>query len=72
MQRDKMYNNWVVDKISLNVLPMLLNSLTKDGFAIWQVINLDGTNFLVIAQKTSPEITWLIPPTKNQVDSPQP
>lgn len=47
---------WVADKIDLNVLPSLLNSLSKDGFDIWQVSELKLAlyaphSFLVIARK---------------------
>ena len=48
---------WVADQCDLNVLPSMLSSLSKDGFEIWQVRELntsfDGSphSFLVIARK---------------------
>ena len=52
---------YVADKIELNVLPSLLNSLSKDGYEIWKVKELDVDftpsggrqlyTFLVIARK---------------------
>lgn len=47
---------YVADTIAFNILPSLLNSLSKDGFDIWQVTELDNppsrpNTFLVIARK---------------------
>ena len=43
---------WVADKCDLNILPSVLNSLSKDGFEIWQVSEPDtGFNVIVIARK---------------------
>jgi len=50
--------NWVADKINFNMLPSLLNSLSKDGFEIWQVKHLEDNTFLVIARNRP-----VIPPT---------
>ena len=43
---------WVVDKCSVDILPSILNSLSKDGFEIYKISEPDtGFNVLVIARK---------------------
>ncbi len=43
---------WVADKCDLNILPSLLNSLSKDGFEVYKISEPDtGNNVVVIARK---------------------
>jgi hypothetical protein len=42
---------WVVDKCDLNILPSILNSLSKDGFEVYQISEPLNDNVVVIARK---------------------
>ena len=44
--------SWVADKCSVNILPSILNSLSKDGFEIYKISEPDtGGNVVVVARK---------------------
>lgn len=43
--------SWVVDKCDVEILPSILNSLSKDGFEIYQIDKLTEPWVVVIARK---------------------